>query len=444
MLNKYSSCVSFAETIGCINLAAVRVPANRQMRKQNPIAIGSISIQLFRAFFLLFLMSSLIVRSSAQKTNGIRSMVIETVNGLQYDVVRFKVKPGEKVKITLKNVSDMSHNLLIVKPGTRLKVINAALQLAEKGPQMDYIPKISDVLWSVPLISPGQAKSVTFTAPSKPGVYPYVCTFPGHGFVMYGAMYVMQDGTMPSIEKDRNILESRRQEDQKNKNDKVSKVIKDNKAGEKKDMHADMYTENHDKEQGPHPYALTPPYLYHAFIDGVSPAAIAVNLPQELSYCWDNEACRLSFAWKGDFLDMSDLWKGHFNASAKVLGDIFFRDQTEYPIRLGENATVPIAITYKGYRLINEYPEFHYVLDGMEVYELIREKADGNGLIRSFRIPHAQQTVWLFTNREEDAIEYESSAGKWKDGKLELSPTEAKEFTITMTSYYLAYKKKKK
>jgi hypothetical protein len=80
----------------------------------------------------------------------------------------------------------------------------------------------------------------------------------------------------------------------------------------------------------------------------------------------------------------------------------------------------------------------------MEVYELIREKADGNGLIRSFRIPHAEQTVWLFTNREEDAIEYESSAGKWKDGKLELSPTEAKEFTITMTSYYLAYKKKKK
>ena len=424
MLNKYSSCISFAETIRYINKANFR-------RK------------VFRSFFLLLLISSVVVRSNAQKTTGIRSIIIETVDGLQYDVVRFKVKPGEKVKITLKNVSDMNHNLLIVKPGARLKVINAALQLAEKGPQMDYIPKVGDVLWSIPLISNGQVKSVTFTAPSKPGVYPYVCTFPGHGFVMYGAMYVMQGGTMPDIKKDKNIPESRRQEDKKNKNDK--KIVA-TKIPEKMDMHAG----NHQMEESPasptspHPYALTPPYLYHAFIDGVSPAAIAVSLPQELSYCWDDEACRLSFAWKGDFLDMSDLWKGHFNASAKVLGDIFFRDQTEYPIRLGENATVPVSVAYKGYRLINEYPEFHYTLDGMEVYELIKEKADGNGLVRTFRIPHARQTVSLFTNREEDAIEYESSAGKWKDGKLELSPTEAKEFTITMTSYYLAYKKKKK
>ena len=440
MLNKYSSCVSFAETIGCINLAAVGVPANSKMGKQNPIGIGSISIQLLRDFFLLLLISSVVVRSNAQKTNGIRSIVIETVDGLQYDVVRFKVKPGEKVKITLKNVSDMSHNLLIIKPGTRLKVVNAALALAEKGPQMDYIPKVSDVLWSIPLISPAQVKSVTFTAPSKPGIYPYVCTFPGHGFVMYGAMYVMQEGTMPDIKKDKNIPESRRQEDKKNKNDKV---ITKNKIPEKKEVHTDMHTEDHQTEESPtspHPYALTPPYLYHAFMDGVSPAAIAVRLPQELSYCWDDEACRLSFAWKGDFLDMSDLWKGHFNASAKVLGDIFYRDQTEFPIRLGENATMPASVEYKGYRLVNEYPEFHYMLDGMEVYELIKEKADGNGLIRSFRFPHAAQTVWLFTNREEDAIEYESSAGKWKDGKLQLSPTEAKEFTITMTSYYLAYK----
>ena len=91
------------------------------------------------------MVSSVVIRSNAQKPIGVNSIVIETVNGLQYDLVRFKVKPGEKVKITLKNVSDMSHNLLIVKPGTRLKVINAALELAEKGPQMDYIPKVSDV-----------------------------------------------------------------------------------------------------------------------------------------------------------------------------------------------------------------------------------------------------------------------------------------------------------
>jgi hypothetical protein len=287
---------------------------------------------------------------------------------------------------------------------------------------MDFIPKIDAVLWSIPVISPGQSKSVTFTAPMQPGVYPYVCTYPGHGFVMYGAMYVTTDEKLPDMKNDLNVPESRRQ---------------DEEAEGKKDAQAQDTT-----NLNPHPYALIAPYLYHVYIEGASPAAIAVHLPQDLSYCWDAGTCRLRFAWKGGFVDMSDLWKGHFNASAKILGDIFFRDNTDYPIRLGDTPTVP-AWEYKGYRLIERYPEFHYTLNGMDVYELIREKADGFGLIRSFRIPHAERKVWFFTNFQDDAIEYEFSRGHLKDRKLGLSPVEAKEFTITMTSYYLAYKNKK-
>ena len=69
--------------------------------------------------------------------NAPKVITIQALDGLQYDIVRFKVKPGEKIKITLGNVSDMSHNLLIVRPGTTLNVVEAALQLAEKGPKMD-------------------------------------------------------------------------------------------------------------------------------------------------------------------------------------------------------------------------------------------------------------------------------------------------------------------
>ena len=110
-----------------------------------------------RDLFLLFLVLLCTPGLRAQAAKNIPApVVIKTLTSLQYDVVRFKVKPGEKVKITLNNVSDMAHNLLIVKPGTRLEVVNAAMQLAEKGPQMNYIPKISAVLWSIPLISPGR------------------------------------------------------------------------------------------------------------------------------------------------------------------------------------------------------------------------------------------------------------------------------------------------
>jgi len=340
---------------------------------------------------------------------------------LQFDVVRFKVKPGSNVTLTLTNVSDMSHNLLITKPGSRLNVVDTALKLAEKGPQMDYIPVTDDVLWSIPVVSPGQTKSVSFTAPAQSGVYPYVCTYPGHGYVMYGAMYVTTDENLPEIKNDLNIPESRRHEDSTGGKEIV-------KAG-------------HPVSASPHPYPLTPPYLYHAFIEGLNPDAIAVHLPGELSYAWDAGSCQLRFAWKGGFLDMSDLWKGHFDASAKILGDIFYHDNTEYPFRLGANTANP-NIKYKGYRLVQRYPEFHYTLNGIDVYELIRPKADGFGLIRDFRIPHADRTVWFLVNRQDDAIEYEFTAGRYNNKKLELSPGEAKAFTITMTSYYLAYKKK--
>ena len=340
---------------------------------------------------------------------------------LQFDVVRFKVKPGSNVTLTLTNVSDMSHNLLITKPGARQNVVDTALKLAEKGPQMDYIPETDDVLWSIPVISPGQTKSVSFTAPTESGVYPYVCTYPGHGFVMYGAMYVTTDEQLPEITSDLNIPESRRHDDS---------------TGGKEIVHGD-----HAGSANSHPYPLIPPYLYHVFIEGANPDAIAVHLPGDLSYVWDAGACRLRFAWKGGFLDMSDLWKGHFDASAKILGDIFYRENTEYPFRLGVNAAIP-DIKYKGYRLVQRYPEFHYTLNGIDVFELIRPKADGYGLIRDFRIPHADRKFWFFANRQDDPIEYEFSAGRYKNNRLELSPAEARAFTITMTSYYLAFKKK--
>src|SRR5205085_10833530 len=34
---------------------------------------------------------------------------------------------------------------------------------------------------------------LTFSAPGQPGVYPFVCTYPGHWRRMYGALYVVDD-----------------------------------------------------------------------------------------------------------------------------------------------------------------------------------------------------------------------------------------------------------
>ena len=47
------------------------------------------------------------------------------------------------------------------------------------------------------LVQPGQSVTVQFRAPSEPGDYPFVCTFPGHWRVMNGVLRVRAAGAAP-------------------------------------------------------------------------------------------------------------------------------------------------------------------------------------------------------------------------------------------------------
>ena len=120
-------------------------------------AFGSCRLFAFDRLTYLFLALPVIVFMSCHVA-GTKpvSVSIKALVGLKYDVVRFKVKPGAKVELELSNVSDMGHNLIITNPGRRMDVVNAALQLSEKGPQMDFIPRNDAVLWSIPVVSPGR------------------------------------------------------------------------------------------------------------------------------------------------------------------------------------------------------------------------------------------------------------------------------------------------
>lgn len=364
----------------------------------------------FRSLGGMLVLLLLMTSSGKAKTAADSTVTVslKAIPGLQFDVVRFRVKPGVLVRITLDNTDDMAHNLVITKPGKREEVVNAALQLGEKGPAVNYIPQSAAILWTIPVVAPEETGSLTFTAPKEPGVYPYVCTFPGHGFVMYGAMYVT-DGELPPLKDDKTVPENRR----------TSETT------------AQAHNHPQHKPQRFHPYRPEPPFLYRIFMPDASPAAIAVSLPHDLSYCWDAGTCRLRYAWEGGFLDQTTLWPGKGDTEAKLIGTVFFRDKTAFPIQVKASYQNP-GIDYKGYQLINRYPEFHYTVDGVTVYELIRAKEDGSGLIRQFRIPQADKTIW-FVTEPNDGVVYESSCGKWENDRLRLTPAEARQFTITMT-----------
>lgn len=344
-----------------------------------------------------------------QKQDTLTTITINAIGGLKYDKVRFQVKPGAKLKIIFVNKDDMPHNLVITAPGARAEVVNAALNLGDNGPEMNYVPGISKVLWSTATLNPAETTSLTFTAPEKEGVYPYVCTYPGHGLVMFGAMYVTNK-PMPAIESDPNIPPGQ----------KGSDVM----------QHNDGHPVSHGAKPSP-PYTQDPPYLYRTFVPDASPTVIAVNLPKNISYCWDAATCHLRYAWEGAFLDNTEVWKGHFQAYSKVMGAIFFRNKTRFPLYVDKPGNLP-TVQFKGYRLVDRYPEFHYTINGIDVYELIRENREGGGLTRTFSIPRSDRTIW-FAFTDEDGVDYRSSIGGLEDGKLKLPPGKNIQFTITMT-----------
>ena len=114
-------------------------------------------------------------------------------NQMKYAVTEFTVTAGSTVKINLVNVDYMQHNLLILKPGSKDKVGAAADKLASEpnGAELNYVPKLPEVLFSTPLVNPQKTYSMTIKIPETVGEYPYICSFPGHWRNMNGVMKVI-------------------------------------------------------------------------------------------------------------------------------------------------------------------------------------------------------------------------------------------------------------
>lgn len=119
------------------------------------------------------------------------SIELKTVNGLKYDKTSITVKAGAKVKFTFHNTDDMPHNVVITTPGSVDEVGIASLNMGLSGERMHYVPQSGKVLFYTGLLQPGKAETIYFTAPSKPGNYSFVCTYPGHYLVMRGILKVV-------------------------------------------------------------------------------------------------------------------------------------------------------------------------------------------------------------------------------------------------------------
>ncbi|MBI2928022.1 MAG: c-type cytochrome [Verrucomicrobia bacterium] len=127
---------------------------------------------------------------------GVSVFVIRTVpEQMLYDKTLIVVEAGKPVEIILINDDAMPHNLVVVAPGAVEEIGTAAEKLPPEPDAQGrlYVPESPTVLHATKLIDAGQQTKLSFTAPTEPGDYQYVCTFPGHWRRMVGTLAVVKD-----------------------------------------------------------------------------------------------------------------------------------------------------------------------------------------------------------------------------------------------------------
>jgi azurin len=132
--------------------------------------------------------------SAAVLAEDVTELVLmpDAANPLMYDKKALAAKAGVKIKITLDNKSAIPqpHNLMVLKPGTKDKIIALANAMLTDPNAMakDFIPDSPDIIQHTKLIQPGQSGFIEVTL--EAGEYPYLCTFPGHSILMNGVLTV--------------------------------------------------------------------------------------------------------------------------------------------------------------------------------------------------------------------------------------------------------------
>lgn len=124
----------------------------------------------------------------------VRVIAIGTVRErMIFDKELIAVQAGKPVEFRFSNTDAMPHNFAITQPGS-LEEVGELGEATGRDPDAaarHYIPKSDKIMLASKLLEPGKTQALSFEVPKRPGIYPYVCTYPGHWRRMYGALYVV-------------------------------------------------------------------------------------------------------------------------------------------------------------------------------------------------------------------------------------------------------------
>ena len=99
------------------------------------------------------------------------------------------------MKLIFSNPDATEHNFLILAKGTPIQEIGEAANAMATDPEAakkHYIPDDKRILHATKMLKQGETQALRFQAPTEPGDYPYLCTFPGHWTIMKGILVVSE------------------------------------------------------------------------------------------------------------------------------------------------------------------------------------------------------------------------------------------------------------
>lgn len=115
---------------------------------------------------------------------GPKTFEITANDQMKFSVTRLEVSPGDEVRVVLTNIGAMpkevmAHDwVLLKKEADPQAYANAAMTQMKN----EYFPPqfADQVIAHTKLLGPKQSDEVVFKAPTEPGEYPYLCSFPAH------------------------------------------------------------------------------------------------------------------------------------------------------------------------------------------------------------------------------------------------------------------------
>ena len=130
---------------------------------------------------------------NTENNQGQIKIVLNSFDTMVFDKKVIEVKSGKKILLTLNHKGKigkefMGHNFVLLKKGTD---VDEFAKRAVKAKTSDYIPEGNETIAYTKMIGGGESTTINFQAP-EPGIYVYICSFPGHYSLMKGKFIVKE------------------------------------------------------------------------------------------------------------------------------------------------------------------------------------------------------------------------------------------------------------